>query len=538
VNLPFYQRIPKLGRLTQESVIYPNTSAQNADYTYDLVGNRLTRANATAIDPALANQTLDYDIKDRFTTSGAPVSFDANGNSVTSASGTVTDYYDAENRLVKRTAPNSVTIRMVYDYEGNRVGKQVQTGSTYQNTYYLVDDKNPTGYAQVVFECRDLTATPNALNGTLYLAYAYGQNLISIRNSFGTIYYYGYDGQGSVRALLNTSGTISMTYTYDAWGNWLAPNTEPIDNHYRYTGQQYDIDLGLYYLRARYYSPQYGRFWTMDSYAGEREDPLSLHKFLYCGADPANRFDPTGFADYNLNSLSITMANIANGAARLGTSAARVYRFAKIRGIVFGVQRGEQILWALENADAIMTVGQLVGAVVIGGGIVLAEEERELFSDTVGRISKALTSNSAPIPEGDLNRGTAIERIALAQFGNEYLGGNVETIDLNRGTAKTDLTLSFKTHDFDSPEDFKTQIEGDLNELSDIGRRRVEGTTEGGGSYSRNVGKPTLKVLSVAIAENKISVLNSPEMQQIRQSALRQRIWLHITACRGFRGRR
>src|SRR5207237_10304134 len=165
-------------RLTQESVIYPNTAAKNADYTYDLVGNRLTRANATAVDSALADQTLSFDTKDRFTTSGAPVSFDANGNSVSSASGTVSDSYDAENRLVKRTAPNSVTIRMVYDHEGNRVSKQVQTGaSTYQNTYYLVDDITPTGYAQVVLECRDTAATPNANNGAFYLTYLYGQNL-------------------------------------------------------------------------------------------------------------------------------------------------------------------------------------------------------------------------------------------------------------------------------------------------------------------------------------------------------------------------
>jgi RHS repeat-associated protein len=296
VNLPFYQRIPKLGRLTQESVIYPNTTAQNADYTYDLVGNRLTRANATAIDTALADQSLMYDTKDRFTQSGAPVSFDANGNSVTSAAGTVTDSYDAENRLVKQTAPNSVTIRMAYDHEGNRVSKQVQTGaSSYMNTYYLVDDKNPTGYAQVLFECRDSGATPNASNGTLYLAYAYGQNLISIRNSSATTYYYGYDGQGSVRALFSTTGLIAKTYNYDAWGNWLAPNTEPIDNHYRYNAEQYDIDLGLYYQRARYYSPQHGRFWTMDRYEGTSENPAGQHKYLYCLADPINHSDPSGY---------------------------------------------------------------------------------------------------------------------------------------------------------------------------------------------------------------------------------------------------
>jgi RHS repeat-associated protein len=236
-----------------------------------------------------------YDTKDRFTQSGAPTSFDANGNTVTSATGTISDYYDAENRLIKRTAPNGVTIRIAYDHEGNRASKQVQTGSTYLNTYYLVDDKNPTGYAQVLLETQDTGATPNANNATFYLAYAYGQNLISIRNNTPTTYYYGYDGQGSVRALFTSTGTIAKTYDYDAWGNLLSPSTQPIDNHYLYTAQQWDTDLRLIYLRARYYAPQYGRFWTMDSYEGHPESTLSLHKFSYCAADPINHVDPTGF---------------------------------------------------------------------------------------------------------------------------------------------------------------------------------------------------------------------------------------------------
>ena len=63
---------------------------------------------------------------------------------------------------------------------------------------------------------------------------------------------------------------------------------------YLYAGQQFDPDLGLYYNRARYWNTGTGRFWTMDTYAGNNEDPLSLHKYLYCQADPVNRVDPSG----------------------------------------------------------------------------------------------------------------------------------------------------------------------------------------------------------------------------------------------------
>jgi len=65
----------------------------------------------------------------------------------------------------------------------------------------------------------------------------------------------------------------------------------------RYCGEQYDSDLGLYYLRARYYNPATGRFLSRDPEEGKAYDPQSLHKYLYAGGDPVNRVDPRGRAD-------------------------------------------------------------------------------------------------------------------------------------------------------------------------------------------------------------------------------------------------
>jgi RHS repeat-associated protein len=64
-----------------------------------------------------------------------------------------------------------------------------------------------------------------------------------------------------------------------------------------YRGEQYDSDLGLYYLRARYYNPATGRFVSMDPENGIPTDPKTLHKYLYAGGDPVNAKDPTGRAD-------------------------------------------------------------------------------------------------------------------------------------------------------------------------------------------------------------------------------------------------
>lgn len=104
------------------------------------------------------------------------------------------------------------------------------------------------------------------------------------------------------------STAITDTYDYDAYGQLLAceassggqlvtvPPNSPLltPNSYRFTGEQWDSDLNMYYLRARYLSPNTGRFWTMDSYEGGSAEPLSLHKYLYAADDPVNRIDPSG----------------------------------------------------------------------------------------------------------------------------------------------------------------------------------------------------------------------------------------------------
>jgi RHS repeat-associated protein len=65
---------------------------------------------------------------------------------------------------------------------------------------------------------------------------------------------------------------------------------------YRYAGEQWDADLGLYYNRTRYLDVERGRFWTSDSFEGEIEEPISLHKYLYGNANPVGNVDPSGNA--------------------------------------------------------------------------------------------------------------------------------------------------------------------------------------------------------------------------------------------------
>jgi RHS repeat-associated protein len=158
--------------------------------------------------------------------------------------------------------------------------------------HFLVATVNPSGWPQVVEE--------HSSPGTLTRTYTYGLDLVSQRQTpAGTVHWYLTDGLGTTRALFNSASAITDTYVYDAYGN-LIGGSQPTPNLYRYTGEQWDPDLGMYYLRARYLNPALGRFWSYDTFDGHPTDPLSLHKYLYAHGNPVNNIDPSGYSDYSV----------------------------------------------------------------------------------------------------------------------------------------------------------------------------------------------------------------------------------------------
>ena len=83
-------------------------------------------------------------------------------------------------------------------------------------------------------------------------------------------------------------------------------------------------DLGLYYLRARYYDTMTGRFMSRDPEDGIPTDPGTLHKYIYAGGDPVNLIDPTGRAPSNTGVLG-NPAGQYIGLAALAISVAAGY---------------------------------------------------------------------------------------------------------------------------------------------------------------------------------------------------------------------
>ena len=274
-----------LYRLTNE-VISGTAPAGSLGYRYDPVGNRTNRSSTLG---ALTNQNFAFTVNDWLVGD----TYDANGNTI--GSGGNTYQYDVEDRLISAVV-NGVSVECGYNGDGVRVKKTVGT----TNIYYLVDDRNPSGYAQVLEEHESV----NRGATTVSRVYNYGLDLISQREVGGTVYYFIYDGHGTTRLLTTTNGGVANAFAYDAWGTLIASNGLP-QTVYLYTGEQFDPHLGFYYLRARYLNTGTGRFWTRDSWEGNQSDPISLHKYLYCHADPVNGTDPSGLfllVDFQLRS--------------------------------------------------------------------------------------------------------------------------------------------------------------------------------------------------------------------------------------------
>jgi RHS repeat-associated protein len=273
-------------RLTGEYITDAVLGNETITYTYDPAGNRLTKTDSGG------TVTYAYDDNDRLVSeTGITYTYDGNGNTLTKTEGsdTTTYDYDVESRLIGAVTPTE-TMAYAYDVDGIRVSATVNGTAT----RFLVDHNRD--YAQVLEE-RDGV-------GALIVSYIYGDDLISQeRGSVRT--YYHYDGQMSTRQLTDATEAIVNTYVYDAFGI-LLDQAGAAANNYMYTGEQYDPNVGFYYLRARYYNQENGRFITRDPAKGNPFDPVTLHKYLYANANPLRYLDPSG--EMSLVNVMVTVA--------------------------------------------------------------------------------------------------------------------------------------------------------------------------------------------------------------------------------------
>ena len=138
------------------------------------------------------------------------------------------------------------------------------------------------------------TVTDNFTNGSTILAEKTGSNVLwYIYDSDGEIlgftyngtpYYYIKNVQGDVYKVVNASGSVVASYTYDAWGRVLSATGSMANiNPIRYRSYYYDAETGYYYLQSRYYDPETGRFISSDDtgYLGMEETLSSYNLFAW-----------------------------------------------------------------------------------------------------------------------------------------------------------------------------------------------------------------------------------------------------------------
>ena len=261
----------------------------NQTYTYDPMGNRQAyteQGTTIAYTKNNANQYTSVVATGALPLTQSPT-YDHNGNMLTNG---VSNYtWDVDNQLTSvipvSPVAGSQQVQYTYDWRGRRTAKLsfIYTGGvwglvTTSNYKYvgwnLVEEKTVNANTAAVTTKNYVWGTD--LSGDLKGAGGVGgllsQRLFLPAATSPAVYFYAYDGNGNVRALVQANAAspaasnIVERYAYDGFGRELAGNTPAASsvNTFRFSTKQADAETGMNYYGLRYYDSNNGRWINRD----------------------------------------------------------------------------------------------------------------------------------------------------------------------------------------------------------------------------------------------------------------------------------
>ena len=265
------------------------TKGLNSNYSmspsYDLNGN-LIKETYTGTD-APKNSSYAYGLDNQLLYSyneskHQSITEQVSGNSVT------TDYYTRS--INKYTYEFGGKLLHVWADEFEKIYKKSNFAFQEDKYFYYSHDGAVAEYLSTKAGTTTTTETKNFTR--------LGGELLACNSDHKDTpqYFYIQNLRGDVIALIKPDGNSFAIRDYDATGQMLGndPKKNVDKDPFGFTGGL-DAGNGKWKLGARFYDSSKSAFMQQDRYLGDPSDPLSLNRYVYCGLDPVNFVDPTGF---------------------------------------------------------------------------------------------------------------------------------------------------------------------------------------------------------------------------------------------------
>lgn len=347
-------------------------------YTYNTTKNRL-QSDGT--------NSFGYDNEGQLNSGyGNSYTFDYE-HRLTAMSGASFNYDDAGNRLM--ATRNGVTTKYIYDVTGNLLAEA-------------------------------------DVNNNITRYYVYGAGLLAMVTPAGQIFNYHFNVTGNTVAMTDQSQTMVNKYAYEPFGR-IANQQETIVQPFKYVGQ-FGVMAetnGFYYMKARYYDSNVGRFISEDPKGFDGGDDNLM---AYVGGNPVMRTDPSGeFINFGAAGAGFVIGGVVGGISAV-VSGTDFWKGALVGGLT-GATAGFTL-------GSSLVVNAAFGAAAAGTGDYLLQKWRGESTDWGSVGTSAFVGAIGGGIGGAMARGGS-SAIDSASWSGAISGGMSSGLSINQNTNYT-----------------------------------------------------------------------------------------------------